>query len=90
MPKLKLYNPRTLDAIEITAPENLFYTDFETGALKLSTYGKGYQDGATDAYFLYEKHPSIKIDSNVSNTRRAYVTGYIDGYTAVQNKQNVR
>lgn len=72
---------RTGHMFTIEAPDHI-YTDV-SGYSKLSTYGKGYIDGATDSHFGYESHPSIKLTSTDSMTRRAYVIGYVDGYHAM-------
>lgn len=71
------------DYYTIDMPEQTcFYHDFNTHEDKLTTYGKGYVDGAAYAHFNYLPHPSVKLTSTDSDTRRAYVLGYREGYDA--------
>jgi hypothetical protein len=60
---------------EVDLPVNCFYKE------NLSTYGRGYVDGMLDAFNHLPVHASIKRTQNDSDTRRAYVAGYQDGYS---------
>lgn len=74
----------------IELPYNCIYTDNDHND-KLSVYGRGYVDGMLDAWNARAKHDSVKIlEINASSTRRAYVTGYHDGYDTEQNRKLFR
>lgn len=60
----------------IDAPPNIYCGPDN----KLSVYGQGFIDGATDLHYTRPMHKSIQRTNNDSDTRRAYVSGYLDAY----------
>jgi hypothetical protein len=76
-------NPLTTDEFTIDAPINIYtHSPRLTATPTLSVYGKGYVDGATARHYRMPMHPSIKLSSSDSDSRRAYVIGYTDGYNS--------
>lgn len=66
------------DYFTIDAPSNIYADVYHE---TLSTYGKGYIDGATALHYRQPMHASIKLMPGDSETRRAYVIGYKEGYS---------
>jgi hypothetical protein len=73
--------------VMVNVPDFLYWHD--NGQPRLSVIGRGYADGFAQAKLKLEKNPTVLTVPGDSDTRRAYVFGYHEGYDAAIGLSNL-